>query len=184
MNKKDNPWKTLSSEVRYDNPWIEVAEHQVINPGGGEGIYGKVHFKNQAVGVIPIDDEGNTWIVGQHRYTLDQFSWEIPEGGAPYNEDILEAAKRELKEETGLSAKSWELILTMHNSNSVTDEIAYVFLAKDLSLGPSELDESESDLQIKKITFSEAIQMVMDGQITDSMSVAGLLKASILLEKN
>lgn len=181
MSKDDNPWKTLSSEVKYDNPWIEVTEHQIINPGGGNGIYGKVHFKNQAVGVIPLDDEGNTWIVGQYRYTLNKFSWEIPEGGAPFGEDILEAAKRELKEETGFTANHWEKLMTMHTSNSVTDEIAYIFLAKGLSAGQAELEESESDLQVKKLPIEEALKMVMDGDITDSMSVAAILKVSILL---
>ncbi|MTI40533.1 NUDIX domain-containing protein [Fulvivirga lutimaris] len=181
MNSKNNPWTTLKSTLKYDNPWIEVVEHDVINPGGGKGIYGKVHFKNQAVGVIPIDDEGNTWLVGQHRYTLDEFSWEMPEGGAPYGEDVLEAAKRELKEETGLTASSFELILTMHNSNSVTDEIAYVFLATGLTHGEAELEESESDMVVKKLPFSEALDMVMKGKITDSMTVAGFLKASIIL---
>lgn len=181
MNSSDSPWKTLTSNTEYDNPWIEVVEHQVINPGGGKGIYGKVHFKNQAVGVIPIDDDGNTWIVGQHRFTLDAFSWEIPEGGAPFGEDLLEAAKRELKEETGLQAKNWEQLMTIHTSNSVTDEIAYIFLAKELTEGKSNLEETESDLQVKKLPLIDALQMVLDGEITDSMSVAGLLKVSRLL---
>ncbi len=181
MDSKNNPWTTLKSTLKYDNPWIEVVEHDVINPGGGKGIYGKVHFKNQAVGVVPIDEEGNTWLVGQHRYTLNAFSWEIPEGGAPYGENVLEAAKRELKEETGLTASSFQEILVMHNSNSVTDEIAYVFLATGLKQGTAELEESESDLIVKKLPFSEALEMVMKGEITDSMTVAGFLKASIIL---
>ncbi|MEQ9168780.1 MAG: NUDIX hydrolase [Fulvivirga sp.] len=182
MNSKNNPWTTLKSTLKYDNPWIEVVEHDVINPGGGKGIYGKVHFKNQAIGVIPIDDEGNTWLVGQYRYTLDQFSWEMPEGGAPYGEDALETAKRELKEETGLTATSFEPILTMHNSNSVTDEIAHIFLATGLTQGEAELEESESDMVIKKLPFSQALDMVMKGEITDSMTVAGFLKASIIMK--
>ena len=183
MEKNGNPWQTISSETKYDNPWIEVVEHQVINPGGGEGIYGKVHFKNKAIGIIPIDEEGNTWLVGQHRFTLDEFSWEIPEGGAPIGEDILEAAKRELKEETGIEAKNWELFMTMHTSNSVTDELAHLYLAKDLKLGSANLEETESDLKVKKLPLKEAIQMALDGKITDSMSVAGLLKAAVLLNE-
>jgi ADP-ribose pyrophosphatase len=180
MENNGNPWQTLSSETKYDNAWIEVVEHDVINPGGGNGIYGKVHFKNKAIGIIPIDDKGNTWLVGQHRFTLDQFSWEIPEGGAPLDEDILIAAKRELKEETGIEAKKWKMIMTIHTSNSVTDEIAHVFMATDLSHGAADLEESEADLKVKKLPLMEAVQMALDGDITDSMSVAGLLKASIM----
>ncbi len=181
MKDIKNPWQTLTAEVKYDNPWIQVVQHDVINPGGGKGIYGKVHFKNRAVGVIPVDEQGNTWLVGQYRYTLNQFSWEIPEGGAPYGEDLLEAAHRELKEETGLSAQSLEEILVMHTSNSVTDEIAYIYLAKNLTQGLANLEESESDLKVKKIPFIEAVNMVMEGEITDSMSVAGLLKVAKLI---
>lgn len=180
--KKKNPWKTLATKTAYDNPWILVEEHDVINPGGGEGIYGKVHFKNKAIGIIPIDEEGNTWLVGQYRYTLDDYSWEIPEGGGPLKEDILEAAQRELKEETGLTAESWEIIMKMHTSNSVTDEEAFIFLAKNLTQGNSELDESESDLKVLKLPFEDALEMVMNGEITDSMSVAGILKVARILE--
>ena len=179
MSKKQ-AWKTLSSEVKYDNPWIKLVEDQVINPSGGNGIYGKVHFKNLAIGIIPIDEEGNTWLVGQHRYPLDQYSWEIPEGGGPEGEDKLLSAQRELKEETGLTAKEWKEILTMHLSNSVSDEVAYIFLARDLTQGATEFEDTE-DLAIKKLPIQEAIQMVHEGKITDSMSVAGLLKLDIML---
>lgn len=180
--KKKNPWKTLATKKAYDNPWILVEEHDVINPGGGESIYGKVHFKNKAIGIIPIDQEGNTWLVGQYRYTLDDYSWEIPEGGGPLGEDILEAAQRELKEETGLTAESWEIIMKMHTSNSVTDEEAYIFLAKNLTQGNSELEETESDLKVLKLPFEDALEMVMNGEITDGMSVAGILKVARILE--
>src|SRR5687768_9612123 len=117
-----NPWTTLSGEVKYDNRWISVTEYQVINPAGGKGIYGKVHFKNKAIGVVALDGDGNIFLVGQFRYALNEYSWEIPEGGGPLGEEPLDSAKRELKEETGMVANKWTLINRMHTSNSVTDE--------------------------------------------------------------
>jgi 8-oxo-dGTP pyrophosphatase MutT (NUDIX family) len=182
MNKDGikNPWTTLSGEVKYDNKWINVTEYQVINPGGGIGIYGKVHFKNVGIGIIPIDKDLNTWLVGQYRYTLNEYMWEIPEGGGPLGEDTLEAAKRELKEETGMTAKKWTLLTKLHTSNSVTDEVAYIFMAEELEHGDNELEESEADLKVKRIPLKEAIDMVMRGEITDSMSIIALLKVNSL----
>ena len=177
-----NPWQTLLTNEIYDNKWIRVEEHQVINPGGGKGIYGKVHFKNKAIGIIPIDEHGNTWLVGQYRYTLNAYSWEIPEGGCPLGTQPLESAKRELKEETGISANRWELLMRFHTSNSVTDEEGFIFMAKDLAFGESELEESEADLRVKKIPFNEVLQMVLRGEITDSMSVAGILRVAFDLK--
>jgi hypothetical protein len=112
-------WKTISIKEVYENPWIKLDEHQVINPSGGKGIYGKVHFKNKAIGIIPLDENNNTWIVGQQRYTLNEWSWEIPEGGGPLGVGTLESAKRELLEETGLKANKWTEIVKIHLSNSV-----------------------------------------------------------------
>lgn len=175
-----NPWRLLKSKIKYNNRWIRVEEHDVINPNGGKGIYGKVHFKNIAVGVVPIDADGNTWLVGQYRYPLDKYSWEIPEGGCPIGEQELDAAKRELKEETGLKAEYWEELLRIHTSNSVSDESGVVFLAKNLTQGETEFEETE-DLKIKKLPLSKAVQMVMDGEITDSISMAALLKLKVLL---
>jgi 8-oxo-dGTP pyrophosphatase MutT (NUDIX family) len=170
-----NPWTTLSGEDKYENRWIRVTEYQVINPGGGRGIYGKIHFKNKGIGIIPVDNEGNTWLVGQYRYTLNEFHWEIPEGGAPLNEDTLEAAKRELKEETGLTAKKWTRLLRMNTSNSVTDEECLIYLAEDLQQGESELEDTEADLKVRKVPLKEALDMVVRGEIADSMSMMGLL---------
>ncbi len=180
MKKTVNPWTTLSSDEKYDNPWINVTEYQVINPGGGNGIYGKVHFKNRAIGIVALDDDENIWLVGQYRYTLSEYSWEIPEGGAPMSEDILTAAKRELKEETGLEADHWENIMRFHTSNSVTDEVGYIFLATGLRQGDANLEETEADLAVKKLPLKEALQMVMEQKITDSMSVAGILKLAMV----
>lgn len=173
-----NPWTTLSTTLVYDNGWIIVSKHDVINPAGGKGVYGKVHFKNKAIGIIPIDKEGNTWLVGQFRYTLNEYSWEIPEGGGPVDIPPLESAKRELKEETGLTAKRWQLLMRLHNSNSVTDEEAFIFVAEELEQGTAELEDSEADLIVKKLPLAKAVEMVMNGEITDSMSVAGILKVA------
>jgi ADP-ribose pyrophosphatase len=179
MQQKDkNPWKTLSIKPIYDNPWINVEEHQVINPGGGKGIYGKVHFKNKALGIIPIDEHNNIWLVGQYRYTIEEYSWEIPMGGGPLTEDIISAAQRELKEETGMKAAKWQEVMRIHTSNSVTDEVGYVFLAEELTAGERRLEESEADLKLLKLPFIEALEMVIKGKITDSISVAGILRVA------
>lgn len=175
-----NPWTTLSGEEKYENPWIRVTEYQVLNPSGGSGIYGKVHFKNKAIGVIPIDNAGNTWLVGQYRYTLNEFHWEIPEGGGPLHETPLAAAQRELQEETGLTAGRWTLLTRLHTSNSVTDEEGFIFLAEALTEGERALEETEADLKMRKLPLREAVKMVMDGEITDSLSMIGLLKVARL----
>ena len=135
VDETHNPWRTLSSEIKYHNPWISVREDQVQNPGGGQGIYGVVTMKNKALGIVPIDAEGNTWLVGQYRYPLNEYSWEIPMGGGLVELDILESAQRELKEETGLTAARWTRIARLHTSNSVTDEEGFVYLAEDLTPG-------------------------------------------------
>jgi len=175
MENSENPWKKVSGEVVFENKWIRVEDHKVVNPGGGDSEYGKVCFKNIAIGVIPIDEHDNTWLVGQFRYTLGKYSWEIPEGGCPLGTDSLESAKRELKEETGLVAYKWKELLQIHTSNSVTDERAIIFVAEELVQQTQSLEETESDLQVRKIPLRQAIEMVMSGQITDSMSVVGLL---------
>ena len=180
-----NHWTTLSSEDIYENPWIKLEEHQVLNPAGGKGIYGKVHFKNKAIGIVALDQEMNMWLVGQHRYTLNEWSWEIPEGGGPQHIDVLESAKRELREETGLVASQWQIILRAHLSNSVSDEEGFVFLAQDLKEGKQDLDATEADMKVWKLPFKDALQMVLDGKITDSLSVMGILRVDRMLrEKN
>lgn len=175
-----NPWKITGQKNVYDNPWISVTEYDVINPSGGKGIYGKVHFKNLAIGIIPLDKSLNTWLVGQYRFSLSQYSWEIPEGGGLLDLDPLDSAKRELLEETGLLANQWELLLKMHLSNSVTDELAIIYLARDLEQHIPEPEETEQ-LTIKKIPFDEAYQMVEVGIITDSITVAAILKIKLLI---
>ncbi|GMQ27721.1 NUDIX hydrolase [Algoriphagus confluentis] len=177
---ESNPWKTLKKELVYENPWIRVENHQVLNPAGKEGLYGKVHFKNKALAIIPIDENHTTWLVGQYRYTLDEYAWEIPMGGGLIDQDPLESAKRELKEETGIFAAKWTEIMKIHTSNSVTDEVGYIYLAEDLSFGATEFDETEV-LKIIQLPFREALEWVMSGKITDAISVAGLLKAARIL---
>ncbi len=175
-----NPWQTLSFEEKYDNRWINVTEYQVINPAGGKGIYGKVHYKNKAIGIVALDDENNIWLVGQWRYTLNEWSWEIPEGGGPLPDDPLLSAKRELKEETGLMATRWTMIQRTHLSNSVSDEEGFLFLAEGLTQHENDLEETEADMKVWKLPFSEALQMVLDGKITDSLTVMGILKVNLL----
>jgi 8-oxo-dGTP pyrophosphatase MutT (NUDIX family) len=179
-----NPWQTISHDLKYDNRWISVTEYQVINPAGGKGIYGKVHFKNKAIGIVALDEKNNTWLVGQWRYTLNEWSWEIPEGGGPLHDDPLQSAKRELKEETGLIANRWTLIQRVHLSNSVSDEEGFIFLAEDLTPGESELEETEADMKIWKLPLNDALTMVLDGKITDSLTVMAILKVHLLQIQN
>jgi 8-oxo-dGTP pyrophosphatase MutT (NUDIX family) len=174
----ENPWKTLNLTEVYNNPWIKVSHREVLTPAGTPGIYGMVHFKNVAIGIVPVDEEGNTWLVGQYRYTIDQYTWEIPEGGCPVGTDPLETAKRELKEETGMEATRWEQLLDFHTSNSVTDEYGIAYLARGLSYGEAEPEETEA-LQVKKIPLQEAIEMVLRGEITDALSVMALLRVGM-----
>ncbi|MCH9698329.1 MAG: NUDIX hydrolase [Gammaproteobacteria bacterium] len=173
-----NPWKPVSSQRMYENPWIVVEEDQVINPAGNQVTYGKVLFNNVAVAVIALDEEDNTWLVGQTRYVPDVYSWEIPTGGSPIGEDLLTTAKRELQEETGLSAQTWTPLLHLHTSNSVTDEEAYVYIARDLTIGTPAFEDSE-DITIKKIPLQQAVHMATEGQITDAISVAALFRISL-----
>lgn len=171
-------WKQLDSKTIFENPWMKVLEDHVINPGGGENQYGYVHFKNVAVAIVPLDEDMNTWLVGQDRYTLGEFSWEIPMGGAPRSDDPLDSARRELQEETGLSASRWSRVMHLHTSNSITDEEAYVYIAQGLTEGEPELEETEN-IQIRTLPLSEALDMVLHGEITDAISCAALMRVSM-----
>jgi 8-oxo-dGTP pyrophosphatase MutT (NUDIX family) len=172
-------WKKLGSRTIYENDWMQVLEDHVINPGGGENQYGYVHFKNRAVAIIPLDQDQNVWLVGQQRYTLGAWSWELPMGGAPLEEAPLEAAKRELREETGLSAATWTEIMRLHTSNSITDEVGIVYLAEELTEGEPQFEETE-DLEIRKLPLKDAVAMVDAGEITDAISVAALLRIAAI----
>lgn len=168
-------WKTLSSRLVFENDWMQVYEDHVQNPGGGENYYGHVRFRNTAVAVLPIDHDEHTWLVGQSRYTLGEYSWELPMGGAPPGEPLIQAARRELREETGLSANDWTEMMRLHPSNSITDERGVAFLATGLTQGETSFDETE-DLAVRRLPVAEALQMVFDGEITDAISAATLMR--------
>lgn len=171
-----NPWKTHSTRIGYENQWITVEHNEVTTPGGSPGIYGVVRFKNLAVGVLPIDDEDHTWLVGQYRYPLDQYSWEMPAGGCPTGEQPTDTAHRELLEETGLRAETLTPLLTgVKLTNSVTDENAFAFVATGLTPGESEPEDTE-DLQVRRLPVEEAIDMCVSGEIDDAYTIMAFLK--------
>ncbi len=172
-----NPWLTLSEQEAYANPWISISHREVLNPAGNPGIYGVVHFKNVAVGIVPLDAAGYTWLVGQYRYTLQRYSWEIPEGGGPLGTDPLMAAKRELLEETGITARRWTPLLETHTSNSVTDEYGVAYIAQELEMGEAQPEETEQ-LHVRRLPFTEVVDMVLNGEITDALSMIAVLKVN------
>ena len=170
-----NPWTTLSSREIYQNPWIRLREDQVLKPDGSPGIYGVVEYRNRAVGVVPIDDSGHTWLVGQYRYTQHRYEWEIPEGGCPEGESLEDCARRELLEETGLVASSLEpLLIDLQLSNSVSNETAHLFIARGLRQEAPQPEDTEQ-LAVRRLPLTEAIDMAATGQIRDAMSVIALL---------
>jgi ADP-ribose diphosphatase len=179
MNETKNPWTVTSRATVYDNPWIRVDHHEVLNPAGKPGVYGVVHFKTHATAVVPIDEHGDVILVGQYRFPLSAYSWEVPEGGAHAGASILESAQRELREECGVTAKNWLEIVQMDLSNSVTDERGTAFLAWDLSHGTAEPEPTEQ-LQVARVPFQEALARVKRGEIRDSLSVASILRVALM----
>jgi len=180
---EENQWQVRSETEVYDNAWINLTQYQVINPSGNPGIYGKVHFKNRAIGIVPLDADMNTYLVGQYRFALSEYSWEIPEGGGPLADSPLDAAKRELLEETGLTAVNWTEIQRMHLSNSVTDELCIIYLATGLEQFEAEPEDTEQ-LIVKKAPFEDVYRMVCAGEIKDAVTVAAVLKVKLLLLEN
>ncbi|RFS20447.1 NUDIX hydrolase [Chitinophaga silvatica] len=179
MDTTKNPWKIHSKEIRYENNWISVWHHEGLNPAGTPGIYGVVHFKNKAIGIVALDNEGYIYLVGQYRFPMNRFSWEIPEGGGPLTEEPLATAKRELLEETGLVAQHWEEILKLDISNSVSDEEGVIFLATGLTQETPEPEETEQ-LLVKRIPLEEAYNMINKAEITDSITVAAIQKVMLM----
>ena len=175
MNDTKRGWQLIDARHVYENPWIRLEEHRVVNPSGGESLYGKVCFKNRAVAILALDEEQHLYLVGQHRYTLDEYSWELPMGGAPFEEPALAAAQRELKEETGITAGRWAEVMRLHPSNCVTDELGFVYLATELSFGEQQLEPTE-DLELRRLALKDAVDWVLDGRITDAISAAGILR--------
>jgi len=171
------PWKVTGSSPVYENSWISVREDRVVRPDGEPGIYGVVHYKNTAVGVLPVED-GHLYLVGQYRYPLGQYSWEIPEGGCPEGEEPLGAARRELEEETGLVASHWERLGHSHLSNSVSDERAVWFLATGLHSGERRPEGTEV-LGLRRVPVEEALVMARDGRITDSLSLIAIMSYAL-----
>jgi len=178
----ENPWMTKKVKEIYQNDWIKVEEHDVLDPSGKDGIYGIVHLKSIAIAILPLDEDDHTWLVGQYRYPLGRYSWELPEGGGDLDVDPLKSAARELKEETGIVAKKWKKILEMDLSNSVTDEHSISYVARDLSFFEPEPEDTEV-LRVIRIPFEEAVKKVIQGEITDALSVGTLLQAQILKMK-
>jgi len=181
MPDESNPYKFLKKRPIYDNPYFEIEEHDVIQPLGNQGNYYKILFKNVAVGIVPVEfnettQDYDTWLVGQYRYPIDRYSWEIPEGGCPVGTDKLESAKRELREETGLLATEWQELITVHTSNASTNEVGTLYLAQGLTQGETDFDETEV-IEIKRLPLLDALNMIDTNEITDALSIIGLIQA-------
>jgi len=176
---ESNPWRRVSRRVAYENPWIEVLHDDVIRPDGNPGIYGVVHFRHLAIGVVPMDLERDAvLLVGQYRYTLDHYSWEVPEGGGDFDEDPEAAARRELVEETGYRGGQWRELCRAELSNSVTDEAMIMFVATDLVPGEA-APEGTEQIQMRWVPFVEAMAMIRRGEISDAMTILGLQQLAL-----
>jgi 8-oxo-dGTP pyrophosphatase MutT (NUDIX family) len=173
-----SPWKRRSRRLAYENAWIQVFHDEVLRPDGEPGVYGVMHPRTHAVGIVALDDRDRVLLVGQYRYTLDRYSWEIPEGGVALDDDPLEGARRELAEETGYRAESWRELMRFSLANSATDETGAIYLATGLTDGEAAPDETEQ-LEVRWIAFEQAIELVRSGELFDSMTQMGLLRVAL-----
>jgi 8-oxo-dGTP pyrophosphatase MutT (NUDIX family) len=174
----NGPWTRRSRRVAYENDWITIWHDEVTRPDGQPGIYGVVHFANLAVAVLALDTQDRVLLVGQHRYALDLYSWEVPEGGVPFDETPVDGARRELREETGVEAATWRELARSHLSNSVSDELAILFLATDLTTGVAAPDGTEA-LDVRWVPFEETLAMTLDGRITDALTVLAVQRFAL-----
>ena len=182
MTQPPKPWRIKSARTVYNNKWVMLREYQTVAPTGADAVYGLVHIHNLALGVLPIDHEGNTILIGQQRFPFGRYSWELPEGGGPPDVPPLEGAQRELSEEAGLKAANWLPLLTdVHLSNSTTDERAFAFIAWGLSPDQTFAKDSSEELSVRRVPFAEALKMAVSGEIADGFSLVMLLKADHLL---
>jgi len=172
------PWVRRTRRTAYDNAWITIWHDEVSRPDGAAGIYGVVHFANLAAGVVVLDEHDRVLLVGQHRYTLDAWSWEIPEGGVGPAEVPLDGIRRELKEETGVEAAEWIELARFHLSNSVSDEAGILYLATIVTHGSAEPEPTE-EIESRWVSFDEALAMTLDGRITDAMSIIGIQRVAL-----
>jgi 8-oxo-dGTP pyrophosphatase MutT (NUDIX family) len=175
---ESNPWRRVSRRVAYENPWIEILHDDVIRPDGKPGIYGVVHFRHLAIGVVPMDAQDRVLLVGQFRYTMDHYSWEVPEGGGDFDEEPEAAARRELVEETGYRGGKWRELCRAELSNSVTDEATIMFVATDLEAGAASPEGTEQ-IQMRWVQFGEAMAMIRRGEIRDAMTILALQQVAL-----
>lgn len=174
----DNPWRRVSRRVAYENPWLRLYHDDVMRPDGQPGIYGVVHFRHLAIGVVPMDAQDRVLLVGQYRYTLDHYSWEIPEGGGGFDESPEAAARRELAEETGYIGGKWREVCRAELSNSVTDEVTILFVATELEPGPASPEGTEK-IEMRWVPFDEVMAMIARGEILDAMTIIPIQRLAL-----
>lgn len=177
FEEKDNPWKTLGSRLVYDTAWFGVREDRVIRPDGAPGTYSVIDARRWALGIVPLWQDQTVTLVGQYRYPIGEYSWEIPEGGGDLRLEPLVGAKQELLEETGIEAGLWHYLGRCHTSNSFVNEVAHIYLATDLTQGEPRPGGDEK-LRTRRLPLPEVIQMAQDGRITDSISVVGIFRVA------
>ena len=183
MTSPYDPFTLVSSKIAYENPWIKVEHQDVIRPDGNAGIYGIVRFKNRAVAVLPIEANGDVWLVGQWRRPLNAWSWEVPEGGVPFDEDLETGARRELEEEAGLIARTLIKVLEFDVSNSVCDEIGFSYIAYDLTVGVVSPDPTEV-LSLRRLHFTSLLKEIDQGLIRDAQTLVTVMRAHQLAVTN